>query len=269
MSLVVKKVWDRQPQTVTQIDWDNPLTRELVFSTSLASSAGFQSVGKDKRIGTITTAGGTGITSKGSGQSFGTSGYIDFGSQTVIGDTTPATITLFERTNVAQGFSAPMSIKLSALDWIWIRGTDPAYYCAVGPGAGGGVPNFDSVGVQTAGEQIRFVVVAPNGLVSTTGLAVWANGRKLTSSVTNFGAVSASTTKIGWDGYDTRFSGVIQDVNIIGRAWSDSEVAEYFKNPYQIYAPMTKVIPIATPGVGGTAFSPRAPYMTGVLSIKG
>ena len=69
------------------------------------------------------------------------------------------------------------------------------------------------------------------------------------------------------EGYPGYFSGSIDDVRIYNRALSASEVKQLYTNPFADVRPSRNSWSLSNL-LGGTPFSPRAPYMTGVLSIK-
>lgn len=258
---ILRFPWTSQPQTPVGIDWNNPLTRELLFSTSLAAGTGYKSQGKDGRIGTVNTKVDTGVTRYGTAAKFDGTGYLDFGTTPIIGSTTPITITLYEETAATAGTPGILSFPVGSQNFLWIRGTTATYECAVGPSnSGGATTNFNSLGAQVAGEKIRFVLRNVSGASSITGWELWANGVKQTNNTTFFGSTAAASVKVGWDGFDAKFNGLIADVNIIGRAWSDAEVKEYFSNPYQIHQPIQRTIwvPAAGGGVSGTLATTNA-----------
>ena len=226
----------RQPQTVVGVDGANPLARDLILSLPLSPGTGYKSLGRDGRTGTPTAVTST-ATPQGTAAKFAGAGYINLGATPLMDAATPFTLALYETVDVASGFAGMVGFALSnGKQWLWIRGSDPAYRCAMGP-TGGGAPNFASAGPQTAGEKIRWLVTGSLGMGAGTGMRVWANGVEQTFSATNFGAISATSNYIGWDGADDKWQGAIQDVNLWGRVLTDDEIARCFANPYQLFAP--------------------------------
>ncbi len=224
----------RQPQTVVGVDGANPLARDLILSLPLSPGTGYKSIGRDGRTGTPTAVTST-ATPQGTAAKFAGAGYINLGATPLMDAATPFTLALYETVDVASSYAALAGFALSnGKQWAWLRGS--AYLCALGP-TGGVVPNFTSAGPQTAGEKIRWLVTGSLGMGAGTGMRVWANGVEQTFSATNFGVASASTNYIGWDGVDEKWQGAIQDVNLWGRVLTDDEVAAYFANPYQHFAP--------------------------------
>ena len=120
-----------------------------------------------------------------------------------------------------------------------IRGTNTSYRLGAGYATGGTLPMFTGAAVAASGVAERTVITCANGLTSTTSTdyEVWINGTKYTTSgPIAFAAQTAGATYFGWDGADSKFPGTLDELAVFEGALSDAEVAEYFRNPYQMYA---------------------------------
>ena len=147
-----------------------------------------------------------------------------------------------------------------------IRGTSTSYRLGAGYAAGGTLPMFAGAAVATSGVAERTVITCANGLTSTTSTdyKVWINGTKYTTSgPIAFAAQTAGATYFGWDGADSKFPGTLDELAVFEGALSDAEVAEYFRNPYQMYArPAARVWFGAAAAGGGSSLTPGVAALT-------
>lgn len=243
-----RRPWTSQPQEAVELDRGNDLTNGIVFSSRLHGGW------RDDVTGTFLVPSGAVTatpTTLGVGAGFSGSSYLSFGGSTPLLDTTtPTTVTLYEETYTTGAYASLIGLSGTGGNRVlFIRGTTPNYYAAVGQAPGSTtVPNFSSLGPQVAGEKIRFVILFPGGMGIKSGIRLFANGVEQTATLTTFSSAVNSSNFIGWDGGDTKFNGVISDVNIIGNLWSDAQIARYFDNPSQIYRPQSIWVPVSAGG---------------------
>jgi hypothetical protein len=241
--------WDSQPQEAVEIDWENPLTKGLAFSAGLSSRLIF----RDDVLGKNGTPSGSVVISPsriGTSAQFDGSSYLDYGSGGLISSTSPFTITLYEETGTAGAYNSLFAFSAGTTRFVMYRGTGAGYTCVIGPLNGGAtVREFSSLGAQTAGEKIRFVITGTGGLGSVTGLRLWANGVEQTSGTSNLSAAGGNNS-IGWGGVNNKFNGKLSDVNLIERIWSDAEIKSYFDQPNQLYRARSIPVPVSAGGSG-------------------
>jgi hypothetical protein len=234
-----------------RIDWDNGISRDLLVSLPLVRGSEFASIGKNGVIGTPSAA-TTATTPKGTALKLDGTGYIALGTACLLPSaSTPFTLALYELPDATSAFSSLVGLSGGSYQWLWIRGTNAAYYCAVSSSNYGAVQNFNSVGAQVAGVGHRFLLTSPGGVAGISGYRLWMDGVEQTSSGTTYGAAVSSTNYIGWDGYDTKFNGKLRDFNLWGRILSDAEIEAYFERPDQIYR--GRYIPFPESAGGGAA----------------
>ena len=244
--------WDRQPQEAVGVDWNNPLTNGLIFSSSLASGGGF----RDEVGGLRPTINGTvaqGPTGDGTGAVFSGSDYLDFGASQIIPLGTPFTLTFYEEVTATSSYAAMLGLVAGSRQFLWIRGTS-SYVCTLGVADGTAPVRFSSMPAQFVGERIRFVLTG-DAIDSNSGLRLWANGVEQTSVASTFGTTSASSNKVGWDGADEKFQGRISDLHMLARRWSAEEVEAFFDAPWQLFAPQAIPVPVSAGGGGASGTS--------------
>lgn len=237
--------WDRQPQEAVGVDWNNPLTNGLIFSSSLASGGGF----RDEVGGLRPTINGTvaqGPTGDGTGAVFSGSDYLDFGTSQILPTGTPFTLTFYEEVTATSSYAAMLGLVAGSRQFLWIRGTS-SYVCTLGVADGTAPVRFSSMPAQFVGERIRFVLTG-DAIDSNSGLRLWANGVEQTSVASTFGTTSASSNKVGWDGADEKFQGRISDLHMLARRWSAEEVEAFFDAPWQLFVPQTIPVPVSAGG---------------------
>ena len=78
-----------------------------------------------------------------------------------------------------------------------------------------------------------------------------------------------TNNRIGFDGFDHGTDASMDDIRIYNRALSFQEVKQLYNNPFADVRPSRNSWSLNSISAGGNPFSARAPYMKGVLSIKG
>ncbi len=242
-----------QPQGPAQIDWNEPLAKGLLLSLPLAAGTGFQSIGQSRRTGALTAV-TSAPTAQGTGAKFVGTGYIDLGAAPILFPGQPFALAFYEEMAATGAYTAFTGLSVGANRFLFIRGTDPNYYCTVGVASGPAARRFASMPAPVIGEKIRFLLTGSNISDSTT-YRLWANGVESLSPLTaTFSATAATTNYIGWDGADTRFNGVVADYNIWGREFSTADAEAYFDNPHRIYLPTARSLWVpGEVGAGGPA----------------
>lgn len=234
-----------------RIDWDNGISRALLVSLPLVRGSEFASIGKNGVIGTPSAA-TTATTPEGTALKLDGTGYIALGTACLLPSaSTPFTLALYELPDSTSAFSSLVGLSGGAQQWLWIRGTNASYYCAVGRENYGAVQNFNSVGAQVAGVGHRFLLTSPGGVEGISGYRLWMDGVEQTSAGTTYGAIGSGANYIGWDSSDTKFNGKLRDFNLWGRILSDAEIEAYFERPDQIYR--GRYIPFPESAGGGAA----------------
>lgn len=266
--LILPERRTRQPRGLAPIDWGNPITQNLILSLPLSAGSGYRSSTRSVRQGVPTAVAST-VTLQGTAANFVGTGFIDLGATPFINSARPFTLALYETVGIASALATLCGFALSnGQQWVWVRGTNVSYNSAAGPAPS--IPiNFTSAGAQTAGEKIRWLVTGTDGMGAGTGMRMWANGVEQNGAGTTFGSVAASTNYIGWDGSNDKWQGAIQDVNLWGRVLSDAEIAAYFANPNQVYAPEPRRLWLGVAAAGGATHATTGALGASVATIAG
>lgn len=170
------------------------------------------------------------------------SSYLDLGSVGIYNPaTTGVTLAFVARNGTPAGVGGTLRITPSSGSntFCAIRGTNSSYRMGAGYATGGTLPMHAGIAIAASGVLERTVITCANGLTSTTGsdFEIWVNGTKYTTTGSlAFSAQTAGATYFGWDGADSKFPGTLDELVVFEGALTDAEVAEYFRNPYQIYA---------------------------------
>lgn len=265
-----------QPQDAVELS-NAPLAKGILIALPLGGSR-LNSVGSDRRVASAIGA-GSGVSAKGVAAKFSGSDYISLGTVPMLASTTPCAFSIYEESFGTNPYASLLGLTASGSSnqFLFLRGSDPAYGCALSPAnSATNARTFSGIGVQTVGEKIRFFVTCANGLGTFTGIRVWANGVELSSGTCYFGPAPAGTSYLGWDGYEHKFNGLLSDFVLWGRVPSDAEIKAYFDSPGQIYTPTSRRLWISEglkrtiPGAVGnaTADGVQATVTTTIVVIK-
>ena len=183
--------------------------------------------------------------------------FLDLSAAGLFSDETkPVTICYYSKPMSAPTYAGVLRVALIAApdEFVILRGAAGTGYDFVVGQAVGTLPIF-VVPARTDGVAERVVVVAPLGMASASSAhyMVWINRAKYASSSTiAFTAQPTNgTTYFGWDGADSKWSGLLDELIIFSGAFSDADAASYFDNPWQIF---TDIQPrLAPPGVAALA----------------
>ena len=168
---------------------------------------------------------------------FNGSVQINLGTAPILEAGKPFSFCLRIKATSASAYGAPLCLRYGTTGLLFIRGTATEYYAAIGPIQGGGSTprNFNSAGPATVGADEFWVVTNASGPETASGYTAYLNGVGLTYVSSSFGSGTATTSYIGWDGFDTKWSGPIQDLVVWDRALSPDEAREISYNPWLIY----------------------------------
>lgn len=200
------------------------------------------------------------------------SSYLNLGSVGLYAPATaPVTLAFFSRngTPASVGGTLRITPDSGANTFCAIRGTSASYRLGAGYATGGTLPMYAGAPVAASGVAERTVITCLNGLTSTTStdFEVWINGTKYTTSgPIAFAAQTAGATYFGWDGADSKYPGSLDELLVIEGALSDAEVAEYFRNPYQMYARPAARVWFGAAAAGGGVTLTMADAMHGHAS---
>lgn len=270
-----------QARSALAVDRGNPLTRGLVLLLPMGpADLGQQCViqgGRTTRAGSIPqTAGGAGNSY--TAPLFGSGNYLDFVQPGGITSTTPCTIFWTQEPRGTTGNHAILDWKATGATnsfLIYESASTAAYYFVVGrrfSNSGAAQVTFSAaVGATTNNRVDTFCLVLPGGMDSVAGVRLFRNGAEMasgtSSSLNNFGTSTIAGQRIGaaLGGATDPFEGLLANVGVVARAYSEAEAISVTKNPWQIYAPPSRIplVDAATSGGSITANSTGAFAMTG------
>ena len=167
--------------------------------------------------------------------------YLDLSAAGLFNDETkPVTICYFSKPLAAPTYAGVLRIApiAAATEFVILRGANGTGYDFTVGSTPGTTPVF-AVPARTDGVAERVVVVASLGMASATAAhySVWINRVKYTSSSTV--AFTAQTTNgtsyFGWDGADSKWAGLLDELFIFDGVFSNSDAASYFNDPWQMF----------------------------------
>ena len=184
--------------------------------------------------------------------------FLDLSAAGLFSDETkPVTICYYSKPMAAPTYAGVLRVAplVAANEFVILRGASgTGYDFVVGSTAGGSSPTF-VVPARTDGVAERIVVAALNGMQSSSpgSYVVWINRVKYASSATVAYTAQPTngTTYLGWDGPDSKWGGLLDELTFFSGAFSDADTASYFDNPWQMF---TDIQPrLAPPGVAALA----------------
>lgn len=254
MTLTRQLPWFEQPQTAVEVNWENPLSRGLLFLAPLNPTTGLRELVRGHlltRTGALTpTPSRNGIY-----PTFAASNYLDLPSVPALGTTGPATFAWTQEPRSTSAYSTLLQINFGSgtnAFLIYQSASDANYQLAVGPAGNGGGNNGSAanfaVGSATNGALDRFVLVAAAGVLNyfTANYSLWKNGVKVAAATsTTFGSTTTAVARIGATntGSDP-FEGLIGNLHIWNRSLTDAEAAAW-----------------SSPGGEFSLFAPRVQYL--------
>lgn len=224
--------WTRQPPGVPRIHRGNPLGRKVLaaYLRGVDLVAGKRTA----TTGTFALAG----SEVGQLESFDGSSYQDLGL--LLDITRPVTIAYFLKAAAPPTYMgvAKLSGTTGSNAFIIIRSTDAAYRLSCGYTNVGAVPLFSGVSNSFDGVAERTVITCAAGIGSngSADYIAWING-------SSFGSVGGATfsnqandnSYLGWDGVDSKTSGLLDEFIVFDGVLSDAEIAAYYRNPWQVF----------------------------------
>lgn len=240
-------VQTQQPQGVVQIDWNNPLTKGLVFCVPGTPGNYNDIVGGKKAL--ITGSLGRTVNVNGVFPLFNGSQYLDypaFGPELPVGG--PATIAFIDQAIAPTGYGCTIDFLPygASLEVVIYQGSG-GYNFVVGP-RNGGAPEFStSITPPTDGVNRRMLVRCSTNLGSSA-TADWnvfyGQSKFTTSSTTALSGGGASLNR--WGAFSTggdQWEGALGQMAIWNRALSDAEAKSYNANPWQLFKSATRSLP--------------------------
>ena len=199
------------------------------------------------------------------------SSYLDLSAAGIFNDETkPVTICYYSKPVAAPTYAGVLRIAplAAANEFIILRGASgTGYEFVVGSTAGGSPPNM-VVPARVDGIAERVVVSAINGMQSSSpgAYVVWINRVKYASSATvSYTAQPTNgTTYLGWDGPDSKWGGLLDELTIFNGAFTDADAARYFDDPWQgITDAKPRIFAVSVAGSVSVAPSTGAVTITG------
>ena len=232
--LTLSKPRPKQPRHAASINRANPLGARIL--SAIVNGRNIVNGKSGVMSGTTAFRG----TSQGLMSSLDGSSYLDLSAVGLYNDETkPVTICYYSKPIAAPTYAGVLRIApiAAANEFVILRGASGSgYEFVVGSTAGGSAPNM-VVPARTDNFAERVIVVALNGMQSGTpgAYVVWINRVKYTSSATvSYTAQPTNgTTYLGWDGPDSKWGGLLDELTIFSGAFSDADAANYFNDPWQ------------------------------------
>lgn len=227
--------WTRQPQSQTNVDWGNPLARELVFLTS---------------VGTAYTKNGTQHLTVSAGSPFIGSGVAGRGPQ-FSGGQQAYSIPSVATNAAAQGFTLEVLCAVTSVPSLagfvgtsFVTGAGKARGLICFPNIyfwGGGADIDSGVAWRTDGN-IQHVFCVSDG--SGQPMRFYRDGGLIATVTTPTLDVSNTTAFIGDanQGWFSTPTGTIFKTSFYNRPLSASEVANLTANPWQVFSPLQRKI---------------------------
>lgn len=245
--LTLSKPRPKQPRHAASINWANPLGARI-----LSAVFGGRNIVNGKS-GVMSGATAFRGDAQGLMTSLDGASYLDLSAAGLFNDETkPVTICYYSKPMAAPTYAGVLRVATIAApdEFVILRAAaGTGYEFAVGH-AIGSVPVF-AVPARTDGVAERVVVVASQGMLSATPAhyTVWINRVKYTSNSTVVYTAQPTngTTYFGWDGPDSKWAGLLDELTIFSGAFSDADAASYFDNPWQILTDIQPRLTVPAP----------------------
>lgn len=253
--LILEKPWTQQPQTPVGVNWSNPITQRLLLSALPNAFDGRNLVnGKSlTRTGALAAA----VGKDGVYPTFATGNYVDFDAG-ICSNTNPTTIAWTQEPQATSNYSAILQWKATGATnpfLIYTSATDVNYQFVAGVGNGSfNLNKRFGVGLVTNKVADRFCLILPSGTSTAADSILYRNGALVDSlsvaAPQTFGSSTANVSRIGaLSTAGDPFEGLLGNVNVWGRALTETEAAAWTRNPWQLFAPQQIIIP--TPAAAG------------------
>ena len=169
------------------------------------------------------------------------SSYLDLSAAGLFNDETkPVTICYFSKPLAAPTYAGVLRVApiAAANEFVILRGANGTGYDLTVGSAPGTTPVF-AVPARTNGVAERVVVVASQGMQSSAfaQYALWINRIRYTSvgNVNYTAQPTNGTSYFGWDGPDSKWAGLLDELFIFDGVFSNSDAASYFNDPWQMF----------------------------------
>lgn len=258
-----QRLWRRQPETITGVNWSHPLANGLEFLAPLSFGGGVRDLVQNQQ-GTRTGLTTPLSTARGRYWSFGTSNYVDFSAYPRnIGATTPFTVAWLQEPRSPGTYNSVLWVNFGTggvdRPFLIYQSTSAGsgYRFACGPTAGSNVPSFAaSTDVLVDKRLDRFVLQCKGGSqsIATGDYVLFRNSERFTTaSTTSFGSGNTKAFRIGAQsaGADP-FIGAIGNLHLWSRILSDDEAVEWCHNEFATLAPLERRIWVPSAGGGPT-----------------
>lgn len=271
--LILRKPWTRQPQTPIGIDWGNPITNGLLLS-ALPNAFDGRNLVNGKSL-TKTGALAAAVNQDGVYPTFATNNYVDFDAG-ICSYTTPTTIAWTQEPRATSNYSAILQWKATGATnpfLIYTSATDVNYQFNAGVGNGGfNLNKRFGVGLATNKVADRFCLILPSGTSTAADSILYRNGALVDSlsvaAEQSFGSSTANVSRIGaLSTAGDPFEGLLGNVNVWGRALTETEAAAWTRNPWQLFAPQQIIIP--TPAAATVPTLSASTYVPGSMTSTG
>lgn len=226
----------QQPQYPARIDRGNPLGARVLS----AFFGGRNVLTEQEAVWSGTRA--TGEDAQGRMTSLDGASYLDLSAAGLFNDgTRPVTICYFSKPLAAPTYAGVLRIAMAAAgnEFVILRAPLGTGYDFTVGNTSGTTPVF-SVPNRTDGVSERVAVVASQGMQSSTfaDYSVWINRVKYVSvgTVAYTAQTNSNTSYFGWDGPDSKWAGLLDELVIFDGVFRDSETASYYDNPWQIFS---------------------------------
>lgn len=237
-----------QPTQRTGINYANPLSRKLSFLSPLHPFSGLVDYVRHQRG---SRAGGGFVYTQRHGifPNFGTSNHLDFPrTPPDIGPTTPFSIAWVQDPRSTSAYGTIINVNFGTAGThnsfaVYQAAADANYYFVAGPRKISGAHRWaTAIGAITNGRVDVFVLLAKGGSQSLTpsDWVLYRNGVLISQdSSTNFTTATSASFRIGAleTGSDP-FEGGIGNMHMWSRILTPGEIASFYENPWQVYAPL-------------------------------
>jgi hypothetical protein len=178
---------------------------------------------------------------------FDGSSYVDCGGVTTLDLATPKTFAYYSRLSAspaAFGGLAHISFSSGSYAFNMARTTVPGYYTTIKPAnASSNAFTFGTAAAANTRERVVVRVTSAPTSLAIGDWAAWINGVSQTVAAGGgFTPQGSGNTWLGWDNADSKYSGLLDEFIVFEGSLSDAEVASYYANPWQIFAPLPRRI---------------------------
>ena len=256
-NIILSRPFTQQPQYVCEIDWNNPLSRGIIF---FYVGNNLRGVGRNGSNGWPATEGAPNFVGSPQGLSVDFTGsqklvYTGFGpgsspSENTMFALAMPTVVTADNEYTAIGSTTDNSLPLFRIELLGPTSGTPGWKAQY-RGNGGDQANITQSVAATAGRMYSVASTFKSGSGAKT---LYVDGKFIGQATDDIGAISLASVDIGVlqrEGAAQYFTGRIPLGVMWNRVLLREEIAELSSNPWQIFRPRTQVLYFEAGGGGG------------------